>query len=92
MLEHHSQSNVCCQLQYQTLFTDVFHVDLNADVTLVALPIETAASLAVFVTEAPAPAMNRRSKSLRSFCLGIFIENQNQLDQLSFFIHAAEHG
>ncbi len=37
-------SNVHYRPQFPTLFTDVFPIDLNADVTLVTVPIETLAS------------------------------------------------
>ena len=52
-----------------TLLTDIFHIDLNADVTLVTFPMET-----VLVTEPPSiRTMKRQSKSLRSYPLAILV-------------------
>lgn len=64
---------------------DVFLIDLNADVTS---PIETPASWAVSVTEAPAicsPTMNPLSKPLRSSPLATFIQKQNLLRPARLF-------
>lgn len=42
------------QRQFPTPFTDVFPIDLNTDVTLFTVPIETLTRGAVFVTEVAA--------------------------------------
>lgn len=69
-------------------------IDLNADVTVVTVPIDTPASWTVCVTEASAShaptTMNSFSKSLRSFHLVILIRSQNPRGLLSVFIHATE--
>ena len=55
-----------------------FPTDLNADVPLVTVPIETIARVTEFVTKAPSictPKTNPLSKSLRFFPLAVLIQN-----------------
>lgn len=71
-----------------TLFTDVFPIDLNADVILATVCIQTLGSL----YSNTVLTMKRLSKLHRSFLLATLIQNHNQLGLLSVFIHTTEHG